>query len=260
MRADATCEHRVAVDVQMLRRDGGRDIGPRCGDEIGGVFGGDMFKDDAQIGKVAGDACKSAFDKDFFAVKYIDTVIGDFAMDQQRHVNRLHPFQHALDVRDIGYAMRGIGGGVGRIKLGGGEDALLCAAPDYFAKLPKPLQPEMLNHVDWLAFGNQQKQMRLKLVAPDGSSTRIAVMPRLQCNDLDALYRAARSGMGVIMLPKQILIEDFAETRLVPVLPEYRPEAGYPSSIWALSAPGPRVSAKVRVFWEYMLESLAHKL
>ena len=137
---------------------------------------------------------------------------------------------------------------------------VLCTAPDYFAKLPKPLQPEQLNHVDWLAFGNQQKQMRLKLVAPDGSSTRIAVMPRLQCNDLDALYRAARSGMGVIMLPKQILIEDFAETRLVPVLPEYQPEAGYPSSIWALSAPGPRVSAKVRVFWEYMLESLAHKL
>ena len=49
MRADAACEHRVAVDMQMLRRDRGRNIGTAGIDKSNGIGGGDMFKHDFEF-------------------------------------------------------------------------------------------------------------------------------------------------------------------------------------------------------------------
>ena len=49
-------------------------------------------------------------------------------MDQEGHADPLHDLQRALDVANVRDARRGVGGGVSRIELAGGEDALGKAA------------------------------------------------------------------------------------------------------------------------------------
>jgi hypothetical protein len=55
-------------------------------------------------------------------------MVSDFAMDQERHADLLHPFEHAHDLRDIGDAMRAAGGGMRGIEFRGGEYAFAVAA------------------------------------------------------------------------------------------------------------------------------------
>src|SRR3546814_11193456 len=50
VRADAADEHRVAVDVEMLRRDRRGDIGGGARDELRGVGGGVLIEDDLKSG------------------------------------------------------------------------------------------------------------------------------------------------------------------------------------------------------------------
>lgn len=131
----------------------------------------------------------------------------------------------------------------------------LCAAPSYLAQLPDQVTPESLQHADWLMFGSNQKKCRVNFTAPDGTRSQLVVAPRLQCNDLDTLFRAAVSGMGIIILPVRLLGEAFERSDLQVLLPNHSVTAGYPTKIWALTAPGARVAAKVRVFWDYLQEA-----
>ena len=52
MRADATFEHGVAIDVQMLRRNCGGDVVAGIIDKGDRICRGDMFKNDAQLRQV----------------------------------------------------------------------------------------------------------------------------------------------------------------------------------------------------------------
>src|SRR3546814_9518304 len=58
-------------------------------------------------------------------------MVGDLAVDQERHADVLHPLEYAHDVRDIGDAVRAAGGRVRGVEFGGGEDALRMAARDF---------------------------------------------------------------------------------------------------------------------------------
>ena len=59
VRADAAFEHGVAVDGEMVRRDGGGDIGRRSFDERHGLGGGDVFEDDLER-RIVADQRRSA--------------------------------------------------------------------------------------------------------------------------------------------------------------------------------------------------------
>ena len=115
MRTDAAREHRVAVDMQMLRRDGGSNIGPRCNHEIDCLCGGDMFENNPQFREIAHHLVQGTLDEHRLPVENVDIMVGHLAMDQQGHIDCLHPLKNAIDVGDIGDTMGAIGGGVGGI-------------------------------------------------------------------------------------------------------------------------------------------------
>ena len=53
VRADAAGKDGVAVEQQVLRRDGGTDKAVGLAHVVGGFFGGDVFEDDFQLGEIA---------------------------------------------------------------------------------------------------------------------------------------------------------------------------------------------------------------
>ena len=65
-----------------------------------------------------------AFDEHRLTVKDIDLGIRDLPMDQQRHADAGHRFQHGIELQQIRHPSSGIGGGVGGVELGRSKDAL----------------------------------------------------------------------------------------------------------------------------------------
>jgi hypothetical protein len=53
MRAHAAHQHGVAVDVQVLRRDRGAQVGAAAFDELRGFLRGDVLEHDFQRGEIA---------------------------------------------------------------------------------------------------------------------------------------------------------------------------------------------------------------
>ncbi|ROL69136.1 LysR family transcriptional regulator [Pseudomonas chlororaphis] len=103
----------------------------------------------------------------------------------------------------------------------------ICAAPAYLQRRGTPRRPEDLQQHDCLAFAypagddwsSVEKQWRLS--GPEGE-IRVPVSGSLMINSSAGLYQAARSGMGVVMLPDALVQEDLEQERLVALLQGYQ--------------------------------------
>ncbi|MCK9801573.1 LysR family transcriptional regulator [Pseudomonas sp. MAFF 302030] len=103
----------------------------------------------------------------------------------------------------------------------------ICAAPAYLQRRGTPRRPEDLQQHDCLAFAypagddwsSVEKQWRLS--GPEGE-IRVPVSGSLMINSSAGLYQAARSGMGVVMLPDALVQEDLEQGRLVALLQGYQ--------------------------------------
>ena len=87
-----------------------------------------MFEHYPQLRQVGYQPHQRTLDKHRLAIENVDIGVSHFPMDQQRHADRGHAFEHRMDPRDIGNAVRRTGGGMRRVKLGGDEHALGKAA------------------------------------------------------------------------------------------------------------------------------------
>ena len=82
MGAQATREHRVAIDVEVLRGDRRRDVWPGAVDESGGFGGGDMFEHHFQRRKIGDQTRQHPLDEHRLAIEHVDRRIGHLAVDQ----------------------------------------------------------------------------------------------------------------------------------------------------------------------------------
>ena len=119
VRADAAHQHVVAVVEQVVSRDGGPDIAAGSLDELHGVARGDVLEHHFKAWETLGDTAELLIDEVLFAIEDVNFRARHFAMDQQRQANLGHGLEHREDVVDAGDAGCRIGGGPGRIKLGG---------------------------------------------------------------------------------------------------------------------------------------------
>lgn len=98
----------------------------------------------------------------------------------------------------------------------------VCASPEYIAKVGLPKIPEdLLQHccldfTNWHSQGGwnlMQKQLRSK-TGPEA---------RLESNNVQVLHTAAVKGIGIIMMPKELLRTDIESGRLVELMQAYLP-------------------------------------
>jgi DNA-binding transcriptional LysR family regulator len=130
--------------------------------------------------------------------------------------------------------------------------SVLCAAPGYLARRGTPAHPsELAQHVC------------LRLVAASFSSVwqlcsgeeQVALEPEgpLSGNSVEVILDSARQGLGVIMVPAYIVVDDLRRGTLVQVLSAWRsPEIG----IFALLPSGRFVDAKTRGWVDMLKEKL----
>jgi len=126
----------------------------------------------------------------------------------------------------------------------------VVASPEFLAQHGRPQQPADLQRFDCVVFGAGTNRTSWKL-RRDGKTLSVNVKPRLVVNDFDFLDEAARTGLGIALLPASRSIVHLDAKRLERVLPEWcTPEvplhAVYPSTR--------HLSPKVAAFLDYLRE------
>lgn len=104
----------------------------------------------------------------------------------------------------------------------------VCASPAYVARRGMPITPEDLQQHDCLSFAYpagddwQSVEKRWRLSGPDGEILVDVSGPMLM-NTSAGLHQAARTGMGIVMLPDALVEQDLRDGKLVTVIPDYQP-------------------------------------
>jgi DNA-binding transcriptional LysR family regulator len=112
----------------------------------------------------------------------------------------------------------------------------LVVASDYAASRPEPRHPTDLVDWAWLALTPVQN---VPLKFAKRGEKAVAIKPRAQIytNDAQALYRLARSGAGLAIIPDFLATNDLDEGRVVNVLPDWAVPSIEVYAVWPSNAP-----------------------
>lgn len=131
----------------------------------------------------------------------------------------------------------------------GERQLLVCAAPDYLAEHGEPQTLAQLRQHQCLV-----GSVDVWRFSEQGSGKALRVSGRIRCNSGVALLDAACAGLGLVQLPEYYVADRIASGALQEVLTEYRDAR---EGIWAVYTPNRNLSAKVRLFIDFLAESLA---
>jgi DNA-binding transcriptional LysR family regulator len=130
---------------------------------------------------------------------------------------------------------------------------VVCGTPEYFASHGVPNTPQDLAAHDCVVYTHANPDSIWHLSA-DGTDIAVPVRGTLKVNDDEVAWQAVRAGLGVSLLPTFIVGDDLQSGRLQAVLTQYLPSE---QKLHALYLPNRHLSAKVRVFIDFLLAKFA---
>jgi len=126
---------------------------------------------------------------------------------------------------------------------------VFCASPQYLEKHGEPSNLAQLNKHNCLKYSYYQGQ-RWQAAGPQGLE-KIKTTGSLLSNNDEILKQSACRGHGIIYIPSFIVYNELKSGKLKQILINYN-EPGY--FIYALYPPSRQVSAKTKVFLEFLVE------
>lgn len=126
---------------------------------------------------------------------------------------------------------------------------VLCASPAYLASHPVIHTPQDLQAHECLGFSHTSLRTHWSFEGPDGLIT-IPIHSRLMMDNGEGLLPAALAGVGIMLQPTELVENEIADGRLVPLLPDY---AIPTRPMHILYAPDRRMTPKLRSFIEFVL-------
>jgi DNA-binding transcriptional LysR family regulator len=136
-----------------------------------------------------------------------------------------------------------------------GETRLVpCASPAYLAAHGAPQIPEELAQHNCLTYEYISPRHLWRFIDAAGAERAVRVGGRLHSNNGDLLAEAAAQGAGIVFEPAFIVGPDVRAGRLVPLLQEY---SAAPLPIYAIYPSRKHLSAKVRLFVDFLVERFA---
>ncbi|MBV4458486.1 LysR family transcriptional regulator [Pseudomonas sp. COR58] len=124
---------------------------------------------------------------------------------------------------------------------------VLCAAPAYLARRPAIATPQDLQTHECLAFAYSDGRSHIRLEGPEGV-VDVPIKSRLTINQGDPLLAAAVAGLGVVMLPLELVKDALRAGTLVRVLTPYEMPV---SPMNLLYAPDRRLTPKLQSFMDF---------
>ncbi|MBT3559230.1 MAG: LysR family transcriptional regulator [Rhodospirillales bacterium] len=128
---------------------------------------------------------------------------------------------------------------------------IVCASPAYWDQHGRPQTPGDLRHHNCLLYKYLSSGNEWSFISPTGEDSIVRISGTFTSNNGDALLAAARQGLGVLATPSFISCDDVLSGVLEPVLEDYSHES---TNIYAVYPHNRHLSAKVRLFVDYMVE------
>ena len=136
------------------------------------------------------------------------------------------------------------------------DHRILCASPEYLDRYGTPESPDDLAEHQFLVFMDGPAR---KLTASDGKRACTFPPPgaesRVICDDGASMRIATRAGVGISMSSCWSVNQDIQDKVLVRVLSDYQVQDG--SAIWLVYPKSNVLTAKVRVFIDFLIEKIA---
>ena len=129
-----------------------------------------------------------------------------------------------------------------------------CASPDYLAKHGTPQVPEDLARHNCFTYEYVTPRNVWSFRDGDGRERPVRVSGNLHSNNGDILAEAAARGAGIVFEPAFIVGPEVRAGRLVPLLQDFAPA---PLPIYAVYSSRKHLSAKVRLFIDFLVEHFA---
>ncbi len=129
------------------------------------------------------------------------------------------------------------------------RELIICATPDYFERQGRPESIDApINHNCLVGTLSTRRYRR------GGRNFDLRVEGNWRSNNGRALLHAARAGLGLVQLPAFYVKSDIENGRLMTALDEFKP---LDTAIWAVYPHNRHLSAKVRLFVNYLAECFA---
>lgn len=130
---------------------------------------------------------------------------------------------------------------------------VFCAAPAYLAERGTPRTPDELSQHDCMVVPGANGGHSWP-VWQDSAVVSLPVNGRLVASHGDAIYDSALAGLGISMQPRWRVEQALKDGQLVEVLSEYSVQR---LSIWAVLAQRGPMPSKVKVFVEFLRDTLS---
>ena len=154
---------------------------------------------------------------------------------------------------DLAVRIGAVGAGTLAARKLGETRLLACAAPDYLAAHGAPQVPEDLAGHNCLTYEYVSPRDQWRFREPSGRERAVRVKGSLHSNNGELHAEAAAAGVGIAFEPDMIVMPYLRAGRLVPVLEAFLPP---PMPIYAVYPSRKHLSAKVRVFIDFLAERL----
>jgi len=187
-----------------------------------------------------------------FGIRHLGSVIGTFMAKHEHLQVELSMSDRVVNIVDEGFDLA--------IRIGNLADSsliarrlapvslLLCASPDYLSRRGRPTALADLKEHDCLLYRYLSTGNTWCL---GGESIRVD--GRLLSDNGDVLTDAALAGVGIALLPDFLIAEHIRAGTLETVLPQNQSH----SAVWAVYPHSRHLSAKVRLFIDFLLEQFA---
>ena len=131
---------------------------------------------------------------------------------------------------------------------------VMVASATYLGEHPAPRVPADLAAHRCVIYSSVQGHERWSFTGPTGEETSVPVKGLLRTNNLSAVLEAARTGMGLAVLPWYVARESVADAVVLPVMTDHALPAQDMHAVY----PSPKlVSAKVTDFISFLQQALA---
>lgn len=131
-------------------------------------------------------------------------------------------------------------------------EVAVCASPHYLAKAGTPKTPDDLIRHQCLGFTNWHHQGGWQRIQKH-LSAKFEQVPRFESDNGQALLTAAIKGIGIIMMPKELMKKDIESGRLVELMHDYLPPA---RPIYAVYPSERQLAPKLTSFVEFLRNHL----
>jgi DNA-binding transcriptional LysR family regulator len=140
-------------------------------------------------------------------------------------------------------------------------ERVLCASAEYLRGRPPIERPKDLLEHNCLSYRINLGRTVWRFRRPGEALEEIPIQGTFQTDNGLALLTATLGGTGVALMPDWSVSADLAAGRLLRVLPEYEiTHMEFDNGIYAVFQRSPLMSAKTRVFIDFLASALAERL